>query len=50
MRIQANTISLMGSLWSLFWYAIYALAIFFIFVSKFWPLIGAQVISRKKLS
>jgi hypothetical protein len=36
MRIQANTISLMGSIWGVFWYAVYALAICLIFVSKIW--------------
>jgi len=36
MRIQANTISLTGSLGSVFWYAVYALALFFIFASRTW--------------
>jgi hypothetical protein len=36
MRIQTNTISLMGSLWCVFWYAVYALALFFIFASRIW--------------
>jgi hypothetical protein len=36
MRIQENTISLAGSLWSVFWYAVYAVALFFIFASRTW--------------
>jgi hypothetical protein len=36
MRIQANTISLMGSIWGVFWYAVYALALFLIFISRIW--------------
>jgi hypothetical protein len=36
MRIQANTISLMGSLGCMFWYAVYTLALFYIFVSRTW--------------
>ena len=36
MRIQANTISLMGSILGVFWYAVYALALCLIFVSRIW--------------
>ena len=48
MRIQTNTINLMGSLWGVFWYAVYALALVFIFVSRILPVIGVQVLYRKK--
>jgi hypothetical protein len=36
MRIQENTINLAGSLWSVFWYAVYGVALFFIFASRTW--------------
>jgi hypothetical protein len=36
MRIRANTISLTRSLGGVFWYAVYALALFFIFASRTW--------------
>ena len=36
MRIQANTISLMGFILGVFWYAVYALALCLIFVSRIW--------------
>jgi hypothetical protein len=34
MRILANPMSLIGSFGCVFWYAVYALAIFFIFISR----------------
>jgi hypothetical protein len=49
MRIQANTIILMGFLGCVFLYTIYALALFFIFVSRKLSSIGVQVGSRKKI-
>jgi hypothetical protein len=48
MRIQANIISLVGSLGCVFWYAVYALVLFFIFVSRILSVIGVQVDSRNK--
>lgn len=36
MRIQANTISLMGSVCCVFWYGVYTLALCLIFVSRIW--------------
>lgn len=36
MDIQANIIRLMGSVLCVFWYAVYALALFFIFATGIW--------------
>jgi hypothetical protein len=36
MRIQANTTSLMEPFLGVFWYAVYALALFFILIARLW--------------
>ena len=48
MRIQANIVSLVGLLGCVFWYAVYAVVLFFIFVSRILSVIGVQADSRNK--
>jgi hypothetical protein len=51
MRIQANTINLIGFIWGVFWYAVYALALSLIFVSRIWLAIkDSSGIAAKKQS
>jgi hypothetical protein len=48
MRIQASSTSLMEPLFCMFWYAVYALALFILFATRIWSAIGIQVACPQK--